>query len=684
MRLKPVLSALVIFLVGLVLVVYAVVRSIDFNAYKDLVAQQVKVALGRDLVIAGDVSVEFGFVPHLTARQITLHNADWSDQPQMVAIDRLDAQVELLPLLFEQVRIRQVTLSGGAVILERNDKGVGNWSFGGTAANSGGGTTPLPDVGRIKLENVQLRYRDPTHSLDRTLKLDSFSAEAAASNGAISWSLVGSVGDNAINLKGTVGSLAQMTTGPFPIDLRGQIGDVAVQSRASIASLATLHGLDVELQVSGSDLAKINPLIGANLDPTSPFKIGAHLTDQDNGYHLDHVGIVFGNSSITGDVMVVLAGDQPAIKAQLAADRIDLADFGFAPASAKSAAPAGDSRLFSATPWHFDTLRSVDADVTLTIGELLRGQSILKNGQAGLKLDHGVLTVSSLTATIDQGQIDASGSLQARSDQPDLALTVKGANIASGPLLTAVGLSDVLTAGALNLDLSVKGPAASEHALMAGLDGELHFNTGTGSLRNSFAQFLLADLTKLISFGGTADATRINCLAGHFDIAKGVARTNSLVMDTPGAAILGQGAINLGAETLQMRIDSKSKQVSLAALAVPMFISGSLQHPTVSPDAVGAIANTGDFVVDAANTVTFGTLGSLTGLGTGGTATNACATASAASAKAASPGAKIKEGAGAIGSGAKQVIQGVGEGAGDAVKGVGKDINSGLKSLFGN
>jgi hypothetical protein len=215
---------------------------------------------------------------------------------------------------------------------------------------------------------------------------------------------------------------------------------------------------------------------------------------------------------------------------------------------------------------------------------------------------------------------------------------------------------------------------------MAGLSGNLHFATGAGTLRNSFAEFLLADLTKVIAFGGTADATRVNCIAGHFDIVGGIAQTNSLVMDTPGAAVLGAGEINLGAETLHMRVDSKSKQVSLAALAVPMLITGSLRHPAVTPDAVGAVTNTGQFVAGTANMVTLGMLGDLTGLGTGASAANACASAADASAKQQSSGSKIKQGAAAIGSGTKQVIEGVGEGAGSVVKDVGK----GLKSIFGN
>jgi hypothetical protein len=687
MRLKSILVALALLVIGLGAVAVTVIKSIDFNAYKDLVTQQVKVALGRDLVIAGDVSVEIGLVPHLTAKQITFRNATWSDQPQMISVDRLDAEVELLPLLSEQIRIRQVTLSGGDLILERNDKGVGNWSFTGAASSAGGSGAPLPEVGQIKLENVRLRYRDPIHSLDRSLQIARLTATTTQPAGAIAWSLTGMTGDTPIDLKGNFGSISQMANGPFPLDLHGSVGDLGLQARASIGSLSTLHGLDIDAQFSGSNAAKMNALLGAKLPETPAFKISTHATDQNKGYHLDHIAIMFGKSTVNGDITVLLDRDQPLLSGQLTSDRLDLADFGFAVADTKSPAPStgnAGNRLFSSAPWNFDGLRAIDADLTVTIGELLRGQSILKDGRVAVKLDRGVLTLESLSAVIDQGRFDASGALRANTDKPSLDLKVKGANIASSPVLAAAGLSDVLSAGAVNLDLAVKGPASSEHDLMAGLSGNLHFATGAGTLRNSFAEFLLADLTKVIAFGGTADATKVNCIAGHFDIAGGVARTNSLVMDTPGAAVLGTGEINLGAETLNMRVDSKSKQVSLAALAVPMLISGELRHPSVAPDAVGAVANTGSFVAGTANMVTLGMLGDLTGIGAGGTSVNACSTAADAGAKQQSSGSKIKEGAAAIGSGAKQVIEGVGEGAGGVVKDVGKSLDSGLKSIFGN
>jgi uncharacterized protein involved in outer membrane biogenesis len=63
MRLKTILAGLVMLLVALGATVVAIVKSTDFNAYKDWVAGQVKAATGRDLVLAGNVDVGLSLSP---------------------------------------------------------------------------------------------------------------------------------------------------------------------------------------------------------------------------------------------------------------------------------------------------------------------------------------------------------------------------------------------------------------------------------------------------------------------------------------------------------------------------------------------------------------------------------------------------------------------------------------------
>ncbi len=65
---------------------------------------------------------------------------------------------------------------------------------------------------------------------------------------------------------------------------------------------------------------------------------------------------------------------------------------------------------------------------------------------------------------------------------------------------------------------------------------------------------------------------RSNCLVTRFDIKDGIAQSRGLVLDTPGATVLGAGTIDLRHERLNLHLDTQSKQVNLANLAVPMNV----------------------------------------------------------------------------------------------------------------
>ena len=132
--------------------------------------------------------------------------------------------------------------------------------------------------------------------------------------------------------------------------------------------------------------------------------------------------------------------------------------------------------------------------------------------------------------------------------------------------------------------------------------------------------------------------------------------------------------------------------MNLANLAVPINVGGTLSHPSVGPDPLGAAANTADFAARAANTATFGALSSLTGLGESNSlGDNPCLGAAAAGAKAkqsSSATDKIKEGLGTAAEGVGQGAKELGQGAADAAKKAGEATGKALddlgKSLFGN
>jgi hypothetical protein len=163
--------------------------------------------------------------------------------------------------------------------------------------------------------------------------------------------------------------------------------------------------------------------------------------------------------------------------------------------------------------------------------------------------------------------------------------------------------------------------------LMGGLNGKASFATGEGRVQNAFARLLLSNLFGLLTpFDG--DASRISCIAGNFDIKQGIAATRGTVVETPGATVVGAGNIDLRNERIDMRVDPKSKNLNLSAIAVPMRITGPLASPNVIPDPVATVGNTVNFATGTVNVATLGIFGALTGLdGSSDAAANPCATA---------------------------------------------------------
>ncbi len=256
MRLKVILTSLVLFIVALVAIAFTIVKATDFNQYRDYVAQRMKAATGRDLVIAGDVNVGFSLSPRLTARQVSFRNAAWSDQPQMASLGEIEAQIDLLSILFGDIRLKDVVLRGGQVVVETNKEGVGNWVLdlpqSPTPAPADSATTAsgLPRVDHLIIEDVTLLYRDGADGTQQTLKIAKFVAEDAPGIG-LNVSIAGSWNDRPLSLAGTTGTPRQFTEGPLPLDLKGKLGAVSLELRGRIGDPTTFTDLALDIASAG-------------------------------------------------------------------------------------------------------------------------------------------------------------------------------------------------------------------------------------------------------------------------------------------------------------------------------------------------------------------------------------------------------------------------------------------------
>lgn len=104
----------------------AIILSTSPEEIRDFLAAQVKEATGRDLVIKGKLDLEILLVPSLVMNDVTFSNAKWASAPHMLSLKKLEAGLELMPLLQGEIQLTQIVLIEPNIQLETNAEGIGS------------------------------------------------------------------------------------------------------------------------------------------------------------------------------------------------------------------------------------------------------------------------------------------------------------------------------------------------------------------------------------------------------------------------------------------------------------------------------------------------------------------------------------------------------------------------------
>ena len=132
----------------LIAIIFLYLNFADLSGWRETVAELASGAIGRELRINGEFKPEIGFTTRVVATNVTLANADWSDDPHMVTVDRLAGEIDLLSVLFGPITIRDVEITGAHVLFELDSEGRFNWNLGDGAPSddSGGALTLAHDL----------------------------------------------------------------------------------------------------------------------------------------------------------------------------------------------------------------------------------------------------------------------------------------------------------------------------------------------------------------------------------------------------------------------------------------------------------------------------------------------------------------------------------------------------------
>jgi uncharacterized protein involved in outer membrane biogenesis len=648
MRLRTIVIAVVVVLVALVATAVGILMSIDYNQYKPQIAAAVKSATGRDLAIGGDFKLGLSLSPVLSVDNVNLSNAPGGSRPVMINLNKLEVQVELIPLLSKKIKVDRIILDGADILLETDAKSRGNWVFEAPGANAtttttttapaeAGGGMSLPEVDTVQIRNSTVTYHDGVAGTTRSFKIDKLNADT--SGGSLSLDLAALVGQTPLNVKGTLGAPALLAGGaPYPMDLAITSGDTAVTVKGAIGDVTKMQGLAVDVTAKGKSIADLSGLAGSPLPKLGPYSFAGKFVNIEGGYKISGLQLTVGGSSMTGDVSLALNGKRPKVVGNLAAAKVALKDFGVTPSSGGSgggtSSGGGDGRVFPNDPLPFAGLTAVDADLNFTAQQMIKAPVTMENVKLVLSLAAGKLQVKPFTAGIAGGTFALVLTVDGSKNPAPIAVDVTSNQIEAGSLLQVLAGSSVLSGGKVNMKMTVSGAGNSVRTIMAGLSGKLDATMGSGNINNGFAKLMLADLFNLLSFGGGGDASNLKCVVVRYDIARGMATTRQLITETSGATIVGKGTINLATEGLDMHLVPYATSANLTNLAIPMIVGGTMANPHVVPDAAAMATGAIGTVVGAPINV-LGMIGSVVGIGGGSSSTTADTTSGCGSSAAA-------------------------------------------------
>ena len=128
-KLKWILGIGGVLVVALIVAVYVILSSYDYNNLKPHITKAAWDATGRKLTIGGDIDLDIGLTPALVLTDIKFQNPSWASRPELAKIRRFEVQVALLPLLGGNIEIKRFILLEPDILIETDKYGKSNLAF---------------------------------------------------------------------------------------------------------------------------------------------------------------------------------------------------------------------------------------------------------------------------------------------------------------------------------------------------------------------------------------------------------------------------------------------------------------------------------------------------------------------------------------------------------------------------
>jgi len=379
-----------------------------------------------------------------------------------------------------------------------------------------------------------------------------------------------------------------------PLSLRALIGRTRVSFDGTTLDPLHFTGLKGRFKLAGPSLASVGDALGITLPTTPPFDTHGTLVKDGGVWKAVFEAASIGSSRLDGAFIYDKRPKVPLLAGRLGGSRVLLADLGPtigapAPGSGEGAsAAATGGRVIPDKKFDLPSLRAMDANIVINVGEFDPGTDILeplRNTRAHLLLADGVLTIADFEGTTAQGKLAGYLQLDGRGKQAlwTADMRLLGVDLAQWLRIKRKGDSPPYLTGKLDALVKVKGAGRSTAEILASLDGDLRMHMRDAAVSHLVVEAAGIDVAQALGMLVKGDdALPIQCNVADLDVVKGVARPKVFVVNTRDSTIWIDGTVSFRDESLDLRFVVSPKDFSPLTLRTPVRVRGTLGKPAVS------------------------------------------------------------------------------------------------------
>jgi uncharacterized protein involved in outer membrane biogenesis len=541
----------------------------------------VSVRAGRPITVNGTLRIELlSWTPSITAERVVIGNPHWMPPGRMAEIGSLSLVFEV-PRRHHRFGVDSLSMNSASLHLVRDALGRANWQWSDPTLPYA--NTKLAIVRSLAVPHAHVSLEDDR----RHLKFDGIaSAEGPPAGAQVRIWGEGDLNGHPASFEIKSDALASAShQRPYHFSYTEHSSGSHLEGEGVLPRPFDFNALESTFQAGGEDLQDLYYLVGVHMINTGPYRLTGKLERDALHFNFSDLSVHSGQSDLRGSIGIDSTRARPQLDVRLESHLLKIADIGLR-AAGRAPPDSGPPLLLSKAALSPGGFRPDDATIVLHIDQVELTRLKLQDVAAKGSLDHGVLTVQSMSGRLLGGEAQGRGKLDVNEDPPLADVDLKLTGLELGQMRRKEGDSTPGAPppieGTLRARIVVSGRGSSLHQVAATANGFVTVVVPHGTVRDSLAELAGMDLRALglLASKDTHD-TALRCAIAVFRDHDGTLTVQDFVADTEPVLITGSGQIQFDTETLDLTLQGEPKELRLFHWRSPVLIKGTLSHPAI-------------------------------------------------------------------------------------------------------